>query len=153
MFASGVQVAAMYGAQIWGLSSMEVTSLRKIAASAMTPKGKGKSLTLLQLAHNTPTAAAAIAPVTQYHRMIWKAVTRTAEGAEGKGPRLPMLRKLWEDVESGFRLLVAKALGVDGGGGASGRGKEEQKSMRQVWRQVKGPFAATAVTLARIGLQ
>ena len=88
---------------------MEVTSLRKTAASATTPKGRGRSLTLLQLTHNTLTAAAEIAPITQYHRMVWKAVTRTAEGAEGKGPSLPMLRKLWEDAESGFKPLVAKA--------------------------------------------
>ena len=74
----------------------------------MTPKGQGRSLNLLQLTYNVPTATAELVPIAQYHRMVWKAATRSTDMKEGKGPSLPMLRELWTKAERSFGPLVAR---------------------------------------------
>ena len=48
---------------------------------------------------------------------------------------------------------MARTLGVGRRGDMAGRGGDSRKSMKQVWKQVRAPFAAIVVTLARVGWQ
>ena len=70
---SGVLSASTYGSAINGVSDSELRSLRRIAASAMTPSARGRSLSALLLLHGDPCWSAAVAPLTQWIRSAWKA--------------------------------------------------------------------------------
>ncbi len=72
MYRVGAEKAGTYGAEVWGLSDMDALRLRRLAATTLRPKGRGRSLTLTLLLAGAPTASAEIAPIMQYHRMIWK---------------------------------------------------------------------------------
>jgi ribonuclease HI len=111
----------------------------------MTPRAPGRSLAMTLLWHGVPTADVENAPAIMYSKMVWKAVTRRHE-AELRGTTVADLRRAWEAAQNGFQPLVdeiAEARGRDG--------KVPAAVARAVWRRVRGPVAAAAVTLARVG--
>ncbi len=75
VFVAGIQPAATYGAQVWGMDDSEVARLRKLAAAAMRPQGNCRSLRMTHLWHGLPTATAENAPLLQLARVVWNAVT------------------------------------------------------------------------------
>ncbi len=72
----GAEKAGTYGAEIWGLTDVEIKKLRRLAAATVRPRGRGRSLTLALLLAGAPTAAAETLAVLQYHRVVWKGVTQ-----------------------------------------------------------------------------
>ncbi len=75
IFVAGVQPSATYGAQIWGMDDGEIERLRRIAAAALRPQGRGRSLHVTMMWHDLPTAAAELAPLHQLARTTWSAIT------------------------------------------------------------------------------
>ncbi len=145
VFRSGVLPAAAYDSPVWGLSDAECLRLRRLAAATMTPRAKGRSLTMVHLWHDMPTADAENAPVVHYGKMIWRAVTRR-EDAMARGSSLADLRRLWESASTAFAPLAQKMLDARGPDGAV-----PHRVARAVWAEVRGPLSAAAVTLARNG--
>ncbi len=147
VFVAGIRPAATYGSQIWGLDDGEVGRLRRLAAAALRPQARGRSLRLTLLWHDVPTAAAENAPLTHFARMVWAATIRRQD-AEERGSSIADIRRMWEEASSTFLPLVAEY-----------RKKQEQLKgedipiafTRKLWRQVRGPLGAAALTAARIG--
>ncbi len=147
VFVAGVRPAAAYGAHVWGLDDGEVRKMRRTAAAALRPQARGRSLTLTLLWHDVPTAGAELAPLLQLGRMTWNAIVKR-EDAMSRGTSISDLRKMWEDASAYFQPL-ADAL----------RQKTQQAVddevpiafTRQLWKQIRGPLGAAALTAARIG--
>ncbi len=145
VYRAGVEPAAAFDSPVWGVSDSEALRLRRLAAASMTPHARGRSLTLLHLWHDLPTATAELGPMVQYSRMVWKAVAAREEAAM-RGTTLANLRALWESTNDRFAPLAEemRLAGI----GAEGPPK---KLARRTWNAVRGPMSAAAATLARIG--
>ncbi len=145
IFRAGAQPAAAFDSAVWGLADAEVQALRKLAAATMSPKARGRSLALVHLWHGMPTAAAEHAPVLQYARMVWKAVTSRGDAIR-RGSALTDIRRMHEAARASFQPLVdeyAEAM--------AGATTAPAAVARKVWAQSRGPMAAAALTLTRIG--
>ncbi len=145
IFRAGLLPAATYDAPIWGIADAEVTKLRRLAATTMSPRAPGRSLSMTLLWHGVPTADAEHAPILQYAKMTWKAATRREE-ARMRGGSITDLRRAWEAARVGFDPLVERLLNARGPDG-----KIPRAVARGAWRNVRGPIAAAAVTMARVG--
>ncbi len=147
VFVAGIRPAATYGAQIWGLDDGEAARLRKLAAAALRPQARGRSLRLTMIWHGLPTAGAENAPLLQYARMIWSAAVRRRD-ADDRESSIADIRRMWEEANKYVAPLVESL-----------RAKMEQLDgedlpiafTRKLWRQVRGPLGAAALTAARIG--
>ncbi len=149
IFVAGVQPAATYGAQLWGLDDGEVSRLRRVAAAALRPQGRGRSLQATLLWHDLPTAAAELAPLLQLARATWDAVT-TREAAQERGASIADIRRWWQAASGQFGPLVKKY--EQRAAEARQRGASIPLSAtRSLWRSIKGPLGAAAMTAARIG--
>ena len=84
-----------------------------------------------------PTATAELAPIAQYHRMVWKAAARPMEKAERKGPSLPGLWQLWAKAEKGFTPLVAVVQAAGITFMQQGAIKQNAKGKRRAWDRVQ----------------
>ncbi len=145
VFRSGAQPAATFDAAVWGLADTEVRAIRKLAATTMSPKGRGRSMAMTHLWHRMPTAAAEHAPVLQMARMVWKAVTTRAD-AERRGSAITDLRRIHEAAAVYFQPIVEEYKAAMSDSYAVPAG-----TARRAWAKVRGPMAAAALTLARIG--
>ncbi len=101
VFRAGVQPAAAFDAAIWGLSDAEVLAVRRLAATAMSPQARGRSLTMTHLWHKMPTAAAEHASMIQYSRMVWKAIV-DREDAARRGTSAADLRRMYYEASNSF---------------------------------------------------
>ncbi len=145
IFRTGLVPAATYDAPVWGMADAEVASLRKLAATALSPRAPGRSLRLALLWHDVPTADAEHGPALQYFKMTWRAATRREE-AMMRHSSLADIRRAWEAAQVEFQPLVeaiAAARGPDG--------SVPKKVAKAAWGRVRGPIAAAALTLARLG--
>ncbi len=145
VFRAGVQPAATFDAAVWGLSDGEVLALRRLAASTMSPKAKGRSLTMLHLWHHMPTAAAEHAPALQYARIVWKAIV-DREDATSRGSSAADLRRQFEAARVAFQPLVDSIKDARGEDGTT-----PSSVAKKAWAQARGPYAAAALTFARLG--
>ncbi len=145
VFRAGLQPAAAYCSPIWGVDDDEVLQLRRLAAAAMTPKARGRSLEMTHLWYGTPTAAAEAAPVAQYARMVWIAVTKRDQ-ARLRGAALTDIRRMWEAAHRQFGPLVERWAAARGE-----NGEVPRRVARRLWGSVGGPIAAAALSLARVG--
>ncbi len=149
IFVAGVQPAATYGAQLWGLDDGEVTRLRQVAAAALRPQARGRSLQATLLWHDLPTAAAELAPLHQLAKATWDAMT-AREAAQERGASVADIRRWWQAASEHFTPLVRRyeRLATE----ARQRGVDISRSAtRSLWRAVRGPLGAAALTAARIG--
>ncbi len=144
IFRTGLLPAATYGAAVWGLADAEVTRLRRLAATTMSPRAPGRSLAMVTLWHNIPTADAEHAPALAYANMVWRAMTRRNEAAMRQSS-LADLRRTWTAAQAHFEPLV-RIMQEE----RQDDGTIPAAAARRVWAQVNGPLAAAAVTLARL---
>ncbi len=100
---------------------------------------------MVTLWHNVPTADAEMAPVTQFSKMLWKAIVHR-EDACRRGSSLADIGAWWEAARLSFQPLVDRALAARGTDGAI-----PHREAKCLWDQVKGPIAAAALTLASVG--
>ena len=128
---SGVLSAATYGAAVNGVSDAELRSLRRIAASAMTPSARGRSLSALLLLHGDPCWSAAVAPLAQCIRSAWKA--NEDEELVGRGINCEFMAAAWNRNAA---ERMGRLLKPDG---------------TRIWGRVQGPTDALALSLHRIG--
>ncbi len=145
VFRTGILPAAAYDAPVWGVSDTEVTRLRRLAAVAMSPRARGRSLTMTHIWHGLPTAEVEVSPVLQYSKMVWLAVTRR-DDATARQCSLADIRRMWEAASANFAPLAERALNE-----RREDGTLEPKTAKAIWGQVRGPIAAAAVSLARVG--
>ncbi len=147
IFVAGIRPAATYGTQIWGLDDGEIAKLRRLAAAALRPQARGRSLQLTMLWHGVPTAAAENAPLIHFARMVWAATVRRQDAGD-RGSSVADIRRMWEEASSKFLPLVDEL-----------KKKMDQLNgeevpiafTRKLWRQIRGPLGAAALTAARIG--
>jgi hypothetical protein len=145
IYRAGVELAAAHDSPIWGVSDAEAMRLRRLAAATMSPHARGRSLTMLHLWNGLPTATAELGPLLQFSRMVWKAVV-AREDACMRNVSLADIRGLWESATATFLPIAEQVKDARVGLEAVPRGLA-----RRAWRRVKGPIAAAALTLARIG--
>ncbi len=145
IYRAGLQPAATFDSPIWGIDNDEAVKIRRLAATVMSPKARGRSLEMVHLWYDTPTADPETAPVVQAARMIWKAVTSPKE-AQQRGSSIADIRRQWEAAHRAFQPLVDAWFAAAGQDGTIPR-----KLARQLWGKVQGPLGAAALTLARLG--
>ncbi len=145
MFRAGIQPAATYDSPRWGVDNDEALRLRRLAAVAMSPKARGRSLEMVHIWYQYPTADPETAPVVQYARMVWKAVTAREE-AHGRGSSASDLRRAWEAAQRYYQPIVDAWVAA-----RAPDGSVPPKTARSRWAKVRGPFGAAAISLARIG--
>ncbi len=145
VFRTGILPAAAYDSPIWGVSDAEVARMRRLAAVALSPRGRGRSLAMLHLWHGLPTAAVEVAPVIHFSKMVWRATTRRTDAA-ARGASLADIRRMWDASRPRFEPLaqsILEARGADGTVPAA--------VARKAWAGACGPLAAAALSLARVG--
>ncbi len=148
IFHTGAEKAGTYGAEIWGLSDSEIKKLRRLAASTVKPRGRGRSLTLALLLAGAPTAQAEVLAVTQYQRMVWKGVTQR-EQCRMRGTSLGIVDSWFKEAQGYAEELTKEAGYTHGDQGADA--KLGRRGAAAAWRKVRGPIAAAHLTLARMG--
>ncbi len=145
LYAVGIAPAMYYGATVQGLSDTEVKKARRLATAALPPRTRLRSLAATLLVNQTPTCMLEVGPALQHARMIWKAKTQP-EQARIRGTALTSLRDWYDRAAPTFAPLVDAAL-------ASARRAAQlgEPEVNAAWRKVRGPLAASAMSLARIG--
>ena len=141
IFTAGVAASADYGAAVNGFTESEIVTLRRTAAAAVCPRGRGRSLTMAMLLNGMPTAASEIAPALQYAKNIWRA---TVSQARDQDLKLPDVSRLWQEMEAqGYQRKLLKHRD-------SCKKPSADKSSRG-WSACRGPLGAMILTLDRIG--
>ncbi len=130
VFATGTLAKMIYASEVHGLSEGELLAVRRAAAAAMRPRARGRSLNMMLALYRDPAWRAAVGPLLQYTRTVWRASRRGRFRAELS---VTEIRQAWEAVDKANLL--------------------EQKGDRQkrMWSRVRGPLSATFLTLHRIG--
>ncbi len=145
IYTAGIAPAGLYDTAIWGMDDGELLKSRRMAAETLRPKGRGRSLTALMLINAMPTAKLEVAPAVQYGRMVWRAVAAREE-AMRRRTALPDIDAWWRSAHGYFAPAAAairsKAATAGGGG---------LRATRKLWATARGPIAATAFTIARLG--
>ncbi len=99
IFCAGPLAAAVHDAAVNGVSDAEALVLRRAAATACTPRARGRSLALVTIMHQIPTWRAEVEVVLQYARQVWAAGLqghhRPTNGALG----LTKIAELWRAVD------------------------------------------------------
>ncbi len=146
IFTSGLAPSMCYGSEIWGASDSEIGNIRRLAARAMRPRSRCRSLTMVHLLHQMPTAAWEIATVVQYSRSVWRASTQREYSAD-REMGLTDLRRYWESVQR----AIAPAAEAYRASIEKGEGRAEASVARRTWGEVRGPIGACIMTLTRLG--
>ncbi len=146
IFTSGIAPGICYGAEVWGISDSEALKLRRVAAVALKPNSRCRSLTLAHLLSGMPTAKEEARAAIQYSKIVWRAVTRR-EHAEMRGTSLSDIRQQWEAAHA----ACANAVADYRASADLNAGLADPKIARRAWDSVRGPVSAAAMTLARIG--
>ncbi len=140
VYTAGVAPSGDYEAAVNGLTDGEVLLLRRTAAAAVAPRGRGRSLTMALLLAELPTWCSELAPALQFGRAVWRASTGATRGNDLD---LAELARAWADLNDGGyfgKLLKAKPHASYGAGGASARH----------WNNCRGPIGAMALSLDRV---
>ncbi len=146
IFTVGIAPEMNFGAEVWGVSDSEAIRLKRVAAMAMKPRSRCRSLTALHLFHGLPTIKEEIRTVVHYAKQVWRAMTAREKAAD-RDMGLPTIRQRWEEAYAGIEATVEAYIAADNG---SGRGDTTQKA-KKAWKEVRGPIGAAALTLARYG--
>ena len=131
LYASGIQPAMDVGAEVNGVSNTELHTLQKIAGVASAAAVSGRSLRATLILRGNPTWKPAVAPALKWHREIWHA----SSSHFNRGGR----RLTTAQMES--RWITA----------AKGAEECSRQDGSQNWSMVRGPVAATILSLERIG--
>ncbi len=134
IFSTGTLSKMVYASEVHGLSDGELLAVRRTAAAAMRPRARGRSLQMLLALHRDPCWRAAVGPLLQYTRAVWRAARRGYGRAELS---ITEIRSAWENIDTDC-LLTRR------GGGQDGR-------TTRMWSRVRGPLSATFLTMQRIG--
>ncbi len=142
---AGILPSAAYDSPIWGVDEEEALKLRRLAATAMTPKARGRSLDMVHIWHGMPTADAEVAPIVQYSRMVWAAIVGR-ERAALRGASAADIRRMWDAASAHFGPTAKKWEDA-----RTQSGIVPRKTARAIWGTVRGPIGAAALSLARVG--
>ncbi len=69
VYRMGLQPAAAFDGPVWGVDQHGALTLRRLAATAMRPRARGRSLAMVNIWYQTPTADAENSPIVQLARM------------------------------------------------------------------------------------
>ncbi len=137
IYTAGVGPSATYHAAVQGLSDREVLTVRRLAASALPPRSRFRSLTATHIVHNMPTAVTEVAAALQYSRMVWAATICGSGRPRFEGFGLPGLRDAWQKVWDNVHLIIDDAATDD--------------ARRRCWSDTRGPLGAAMLELDRVG--
>ncbi len=145
IYAVGIAPATYYGTSVQGMSDVDVKRARRMAVAALPPRTRLRSLATTLLLHQTPTSAVETGPALQHARMVWKAKTQPDQ-ARLRRAGLTHLRDMFERAAPAFEPLVNVALAS-----AKRAAQLGEPEVNAAWRRIRGPLAASAMSLARIG--
>ncbi len=137
IFVAGIGPSGTYHAAVAGLSDSEALKIRRVAAAAMPPRSRFRSLTMTHIINDMPTLRAETAASLQYARAVWAAVVAGAAKPRFPGFDLPGLRAAWEGVLD----KAAEFIDQDA----------QDPARRRKWGAIRGPIAATILELDRLG--
>eukprot|EP00969_Alexandrium_andersonii_P016675 730734-Alexandrium_andersonii.AAC.1 len=80
LFATGPYPAMAYGCEVTGVNNFEHKSMQTLALQSCSPSGRGRSRAMALLINDDPTWKAAISPVLQWIKTIWKVSTGACIG-------------------------------------------------------------------------
>jgi exonuclease III len=123
LFTSGLGPAAWYGAEVYGFSDKELWQLQTTALATLTPQASGRSRHLTLLLADDQSWRPTAAPIVRWAKEVWLSVVK-GPPAEGTYYSLAELGCIWRATEL----------------------KAPTK-----WAQVRGPVAAMALSMRRIG--
>ncbi len=164
IFTTGILAAATHDAAVNGLSDREAMALRRTAATACTPRARGRSLALVTLLNGVPTWRAEAEVVLQYARQVWASALQGHHRADNGTMSLTEIADAWRAADK--QAIFSGRIGGDGtgastegpgrGGGATAAARRaeamwDSDGRRRNWREVRGPVAAMLLTLHRIG--
>ncbi len=116
IFATGLLPAAVFDAAVNGVSDQEALTLRRLAATACSPRARGRSLALVTLIHQLPTWRAEVEVILQYARQVWNASLLGADKPRAGAFGLTEIADKWRAVDKS-RLFTG---GRGEQGGAAG---------------------------------
>ncbi len=164
IFTTGILAAAIHDAAVNGVSDREAMALRRTAATACTPRARGRSLALVTLLNGVPTWRAEAEIVLQYARQVWASALMGHRQADNGTMSLSEIADAWRAADK--QAIFSGQIGGDGtaattdapgrGGGASVGARRaeamwDSDGRKRNWREVRGPVAAMLLTLHRIG--
>ncbi len=136
IFVSGVGPSSWYRAAVQGLSDAEAMQVRRVAAAALPPRSRIRSLTMVNLWNQMPTAPAEVAAAAMFAKATWSATLLGPNPPKYPGFDLLGLRAAWQEVQDRAHLY----LHVD----------QADLAKRRDWRMTRGPIAAAILELDRI---
>ncbi len=146
IYVSGIAPGVTYGDEIWGASDVEVVRMRRVAAAALRPLSRCRSLTMAHRVNGMPTAKAEVKTAVQWAKAVWQATVRR-ERAQDRGMSLADIRRFWDSSYTKYAHLVDEYMESAETNG----GKATAATARKAWGAVSGPVGAAAMTLARVG--
>ncbi len=146
VFTAGIGPGMAYGAEVWGMADAETIRFRRVAAAALRPHSKCRSLTMAHLLAGMPTAKEEARAATQFAKTVWRANT-CREYAAARGGSLADIRRLWDEAYADISQQVDMYIDSRSTNG----GRASPQVARRAWASVRGPIGAAAMTLARIG--
>ncbi len=137
VYTAGVGPGATFYAAVQGLSDKEALLVRRVAAAVLPPRSRFRSLRMVHLVNDMPTASAEVAATVQYTRSVWTAVVAGAAGPRFKDFDLPGIRRAWETVQRQAGTFLNP--------------ESTEEGRRRDWRSSRGPIAAVMLELDRAG--
>ncbi len=133
IYTTGCEPSPAWNAPVNGVDDAEVLRLRRLAASTLTPKARGRSLNMLLLLYKAPTFRIETAPIHQLSKEVWRA----ACSLNKKGDlALPELAEAWRQLKPAE--LTRQPSGSQG-------------IARRIWGACRGPLSAAWLTAHRLG--
>ncbi len=128
VFVTGLLPAAVPDAAVNGVSDQEALVLRRVAATACSPRARGRSLALVSLLHNIPTWRAEVEVILQYSRQVWAAAMLGHKKPRNGMLSLTEIAEKWRSVDKNIIFTGRRdgdgdrdADGGDRGAGDDGR--------------------------------
>jgi len=128
VFTSGVLPAIVYGAEVNGISDVELKKIRNISTAAMTGGTTGRSLSASLLLRGDPSWKAGVAPISRWHKEVWR--------VHHQGRKSNFTAQEIEEAWHVARKNDHEWYKADGS---------------PKWSGVRGPVGATCLSLQRMG--
>ena len=99
--ATGAVKSMDYGAAVHGVSDVSLEAIRRVGLAGMAPSAGGRSRTAVLAIRGDPAWQAAVAPISQWVRMAWK-----AKHDGGSEVTLEHMKESWKAVDQGAERLL-----------------------------------------------
>ncbi len=160
IFTTGILAAAVHDAAVNGISDREALVLRRTAATACSPRARGRSLALVTLLSGVPTWRAETEIILQYSRQVWASALQGHRKPENGMLTLSEIADAWRAADKTAIFSGNVQDGADGAALRERRPPQEEgradvmwdsDGRKRLWNEARGPVSAMLLTLHRIG--